>query len=91
VHGKKEQHHDGFIEQWKIERVTALFTRLCSYPMYIILINSPTPIPIKRQSLGNDVCLLLLSSGCAYSLPPLVDNITDTLYWLQDFNSPVHL
>ncbi len=69
----------------------SLSTRRCSYPTYIMLINSPTPIPIKRQYLGNDVCMSLVTSGRAVPLPPLVDNIADTLYWLQGINSLMHL
>jgi hypothetical protein len=68
-----------------------LSTRHCSYPKYIMLINSMTPIPIKGQNLGDDVCSSLIASGRAAPLPPLVDDITDTLYWLQEIESPMHL
>jgi hypothetical protein len=68
-----------------------LSTRRCSYPKYIMLKNATTPIAIKRQCLGNDVCLILVASGCAVELPPVVDDVADTLYWLQDVNSPMHL
>jgi hypothetical protein len=70
---------------------TSLSTRRCSYPNYIMLLNATTPIPIKRQILGNDVCLSLVTSGRAVPLPPLVDDIADTLSWLQEINSPMHL
>jgi hypothetical protein len=37
------------------------------------------------------MCLSLVTSGHAVPLPPLVDGIADTLCWLQDFNSRMHL
>ena len=56
-----------------------------------MLLNATTPIPIKRQILGNDVCSSLITSGRAVPLPPLVEDIADTLYWLQEIESPMHL
>ena len=85
------ENQDGNVRNNNPVLYRSLSTRRCSYPNYIILINLPTPIPIKRQSLGNDVCLSLVTLGRALPLPPLVDDIADTLYWLQDVNSPVHL
>jgi hypothetical protein len=32
-----------------------------------------------------------VASGRAVPLPPLVNDIADTLYWLQDIESPMHL
>ncbi len=69
----------------------SLSTRCRSYPKYVMLINSMMPIPIKRQNLGDDVCSSLIASGRAVPLPPLVNDIADTLYWLQDIESPMHL
>jgi hypothetical protein len=33
--------------------------------------------------------MALLSAGHVVSLPPIINDIADALYWLQDVNSPV--
>ena len=66
----------------------SLSTRRASYPKYIMLMNGDTPIPIKRRHLGNENCNALVLSGHAVTLPPIVDDIADALYWLQGIFSP---
>ncbi len=68
-----------------------LSTRRCSYPKFIMLRNGATPIPIKRQHLGNDNCAALVASGHAVSVPPIINNIADFLYRLQELDSSIHL
>jgi len=53
-----------------------------------MLKNGDTPIPIKRHYLGNDNCNALVLSGHAVTLPPMVDDIADALYWLHGIFSP---
>jgi hypothetical protein len=65
----------------------SLCTRSRSYPQYILLITSATPIPITRQVLGNKISLALVASGHAKELPPLVDDIADMLCWLRELHS----
>jgi hypothetical protein len=48
-----------------------------------MLKNGDTPIPIKQHYLGNDNCNTLVLSGHAVTLPLMVDDIADALYWLQ--------
>jgi len=40
---------------------------------------------------GNDDCMALISSGHAVSLPPIVNDDADALYWLQAIDSPMVL
>jgi len=68
-----------------------LSTRRRSYPKYVMLINSMRPFPFKRHNLGDDVCSSLIASGRVVPLPPLVNDIADTLYWLQDIECPMYL
>jgi hypothetical protein len=56
-----------------------------------MLLHATTPIPIKRQILGNDFCSSMITLGCDVPLPPLVDDIADTMCWLHNINSPMHL
>jgi len=50
-----------------------------------------TPHPNQMMSLGGlySNVMALLSSGHAVSLPPIINDIADALYWLQDVNSPM--
>jgi hypothetical protein len=66
----------------------SLSTRRASYPQYIMLKNGDTPIAINRRYLGNDNCMALLLSGHAVAVPPMVNDIADALYWLQNILSP---
>jgi hypothetical protein len=56
-----------------------------------MLRNGLSPIPLKRQHLGNENCAALLASGHAIALPPIVNDIADALYWLQATESPAPL
>jgi hypothetical protein len=56
-----------------------------------MLKNGLPPVPINRRYLGNDNCMALLLSGHAVALPPMVNDIADALYWLQEIDSPVPL
>jgi hypothetical protein len=56
-----------------------------------MLKNGVTPVPINRHYLGNDNCMALLLSGHAVVVPPMVNDIADALYWLQEMDSPVPL
>jgi hypothetical protein len=56
-----------------------------------MLRNGATPIPIKRQHLGNENCAALVASGYAAVVPPIIDDIADFLYWLQELDLPMHL
>lgn len=62
---------------------TPLTTRRCSYPRWIIIKGSPLPIPVQRATIGNDVCLALLSAQRAVEVPAYLDNVMDSLGWLQ--------
>lgn len=66
----------------------SLSTRRASYPQYIMLKNGDTPIAINRRYLGNDNCMALLLSGHSVAVPPMVNDIADALYWLQNILSP---
>jgi hypothetical protein len=80
-HGDNGNHHIPLLYR-------SLSTRRASYPKYIMLKNGDTPIPIKQHYLGNDNCSTLVLSGHAVTLPPMVDDIADALYWLQGIFSP---
>jgi hypothetical protein len=66
----------------------SLSTRRASYPTYIMIKNGDRPVAINRRFLGNENCMALLLSGHAVAVPPMVNDIADALYWLQDFLSP---
>jgi hypothetical protein len=68
-----------------------LSTQRASYPKYIKLKNGQTPIPINQHYLGNNTCMVLLSSEQAVSLPPIINDVADALYWLQDVYLPMVL
>ena len=62
---------------------TSLTTRRRSYPRWIIIKGSPLPIPVQRATIGNDVCLALLSERRAVEVPAFLNNVVDSLGWLQ--------
>jgi len=66
----------------------SLSTRRASYPTYIMIKNGDRPVAINRHFLGNENCMALLLSGHAVAVPPMVNDIADALYWLQDILSP---
>jgi hypothetical protein len=43
-----------------------------------------TSVPINQHLLGNDDCMVRLSSGQVVVLPPMMNNIADALYWIQN-------
>ena len=61
---------------------SSLSTRRSTYPTWVLLTSSSIPTLIKRSDVGNDICQVLLSSHCALPVPPLVDDIAETLSWL---------
>jgi hypothetical protein len=68
-----------------------LSTRCSSYPKYIMLMNHPTPFPLRCSVLGNQMSRTLITFGCAYKLPTLVNDIADAFCWLLDPYSPIPL
>jgi hypothetical protein len=68
-----------------------LCTRHSSYPKYIILINGGSPIPVRHGVLGHEISSALVNSGRAHEVPPVVDDIAETLCWLLEARSPIPL
>ncbi len=68
-----------------------LCTRRSSYPKYIILINGGSPIPVRHGVLGHEISSALVNSGRAKDVPPVVDDIAETLCWLLEARSPIPL
>jgi hypothetical protein len=61
-----------------------LRTRRSSYPKYVILVNAGCPIPVKHSILGHEVSVALVNSGRAFEVPPIVDDIAETICWLLE-------
>lgn len=61
---------------------TSLSTRRSSFPSWLLIISSPTPHVIKRSDLGNEVSELLINSNRALQVPPLVNDIAESMQWL---------
>jgi hypothetical protein len=57
-------------------------TRRSTYPTWVILRSSPIPTVIKRSDVGNNLCQDLLASSHALAVPPLVNDIAESLPWL---------
>ncbi len=68
-----------------------LRTRHSSYAKYLMIRNGRAPILIRRILLGNEISLDLVTSGRAWKLPPIVNDIADTLCWLHEEDSPIQL
>lgn len=61
---------------------SSLSTRRATYPTWVLLTRSSIPTLIKRSDVGNEVCQVLLSSHSALPVPPLVNDIAESLSWL---------
>lgn len=69
---------------------SSLTTRRSSYPTWILIKAKPFPAVIKRLYLGNQLTQVLLASDRAVAIPPVVDDIADSLTWLlRDAPSPL--
>jgi hypothetical protein len=60
----------------------ALTTRSFSYPTYILLKSHLIPFVINHIELGNSICEALVSLNHAVPVPPLVNNVDNTLRWI---------
>jgi hypothetical protein len=61
---------------------SSLTTRRSSYPRWVLIKSSPLPVFIRRSHFGNEVFSLLLAANCTLSVPPLVNDIVESLTWL---------
>ena len=61
---------------------SSLSTRRSTYPTWILLTSMPIPTVIKRSDVGHDLCQDLLSSSRAIAVPPIVNDIAESLPWL---------
>jgi hypothetical protein len=61
---------------------SSLSTHRSTYPVWVLLLTSPIPTVLKRSDLRNELCQALLSSNHAVAVPPLVNDIADSLGWL---------
>jgi hypothetical protein len=52
------------------------------YCTWVLIKSSPLPVFIRRSHLGDEVFLLLLASNRALSVPPLLNEIVESLTWL---------
>jgi hypothetical protein len=59
-----------------------LTTRRSRYPNWLIVRTKPLPTVIRRTSVGNDVCAVLLSTRRAISVPSVLENVAECLTWL---------
>jgi len=65
-------------------------TKYSSYPTWVLVVSSPFPHLIRRTDLGNEVAQLLLSSNCAFQVPPYVNDIAAAMPWLLE-SAPIPL
>jgi hypothetical protein len=64
---------------------SAMTTRRSSFPTWLLIVGRPSthmPHLIKRADLGNEVLHILISSNCALQVPPIVNDIAESLEWL---------
>jgi hypothetical protein len=61
---------------------TSLSTRRSSYPTWMLIKSSPTPHIVRRSDLGNEATELLFSMNRAVQVPPLVNDVAESLDWL---------
>jgi hypothetical protein len=61
---------------------TSLSTHRSSYPTWVLIKSSPTPHIVRRSDLGNEATELLFSMNRAVQVPPLVNDVAESLDWL---------
>jgi len=59
-----------------------LSTRRSSYPSWVILKGSSTPVVFKTSDLSNDAVQALLHSDQVFPVPPMVNDIAEALPWM---------
>jgi hypothetical protein len=63
---------------------SSLTTWCSTYLTWVLVVSSHFPHVIRRTDLGNEVAQLLLSSNCAFKVPPYVNDIAAAMPWLLE-------